>query len=236
MCTIVFAHGVFEGVACASNRDESYGREYALPGRRERRKGWVFAPRDEREGGTWIGFNDDGVFVTLSNLPVERDDARSRGALVDELLRSPTVEEARRVLRNSYDQHTYEGFNVVAASSDDCFVGINDDGLRLVEPGDGVHIVANTPFDDPGDKVRRVADAVPSPYLYDDARGWIDAVRPVLANHELGVCVHGEGRGTTSSNLVHVAPEADASYWAFADGAPCGTAYERVYPVSPKEL
>ncbi|MCX2818511.1 NRDE family protein [Haladaptatus sp. F3-133] len=230
MCTVVFAYGVFDGVAVASNRDESYGRSYSLPGRRQNADGWSFAPRDERAGGTWIGFNGEGVFVTLSNLPVERDDARSRGSLVDELLRAPSVEKAQRVLRNSYDRYTYEGFNVVVASSDDCFVGVNDSGLRTVEPDGGVHVVTNSPFDDPDEKARRVAEAVDDPRRYHTPIDWLDSVRPVLADHDLGVCVHGDGRGTTSSNLVYTAPQADGSYWLFADGAPCGTTYRRVFP------
>ncbi|MFP4188989.1 MAG: NRDE family protein [Halobacteriales archaeon] len=234
MCTIVFAYGVFDGFAVASNRDESYGREYALPGCRERTDGWVFAPRDERAGGTWIGFNANGVFVTLSNLPGEgggkRGGTRSRGALVDELLRALSVEEARRVLRNSYDRHEYEGFNVVVASPDDCFVGVNDGSLRFVEPDPGIGVVTNSPFDEPDDKALRVSEAVPEPHPNIDPVDWLDDMRPLLADHELGVCVHGDGRGTTSSNLVYSAPEPDGSYWLFADGAPCETSYGRVFP------
>ncbi|MDY6780913.1 MAG: hypothetical protein SV760_10340 [Halobacteria archaeon] len=44
------------------------------------------------------------------------------------------------------------------------------------------------------------------------------------------VCVHGDDRGTTSSNLVdlpHREPE-ESSYY-FADGKPCETEYERVF-------
>jgi uncharacterized protein with NRDE domain len=235
MCTIVFAYGIFDGVAVASNRDESYGRAYAVPGRREYADGWLFAPRDERAGGSWIGFNHEGVFVTLSNLPEERDSARSRGVLVDELLRTPSVDEARRVLRDSCDRHAYEGFNVVVASSEDCFVGVNHDGLRVVEPDDGVHVVTNSPFDDSDEKARRVAESVPEPRNLNPV-DWLDATRPVLADHDSGVCVHGDGRGTTSSNLVYTASEPEASYWLFADGAPCRTSYGRVFPGPGKEF
>jgi uncharacterized protein with NRDE domain len=234
MCTIAFAYGVFDGVAVASNRDESYGRGYALPGRRDRPRGWLFAPRDERAGGTWVGFNDDAVFVTLSNLPVRRDDARSRGALSDELLRASSVGEARRVLRSSYERHTYEGFNVVVASPEDCFVGVNDGELRVVEADEGVSVVTNSPFDNPDQKARSVADALPDARAYTtDPYGWLDAARPLLADHSLGVCAHDGDRGTTSSNLVYVAPEPDESLWLFADGAPCASSYAPVFPSPP---
>ena len=225
MCTIIFAYGVFEGFALASNRDESYGRGFTPPKKRETEDGWVVAPRDERAGGTWIGFNDEGVVVTLSNLPVYDDKARSRGKLCDDLLRASTVENARSLLRDTYKTHDYEGFNVVVGSPDDCFVGINDGDLRLTEAEEGFNVVTNSPFDDPSTKTERVADVVPDPYAHETADDWLEATSPLLADHERNVCVHQEGRGTTSSNLLYVTPDARESSWLFADGHPCENSY-----------
>ena len=58
------------------------------------------------------------------------------------------------------------------------------------------------------------------------SRGWLDRAAGVLGDHEYGVCVHGDGFGTRSSSLVHVA-EAGVTY-EFADGPPCRTPFERV--------
>lgn len=238
MCTIIFAYGVFEGFALASNRDESYGRDFSPPEKRETEDGWIFAPRDERAGGTWIGFNDEGVVVTLANLPVYYDEARSRGKLCDDLLRAPSVDEARDTLRETYARHDYEGFNVVVGSPDDCFVGVNDGELRVVEPDRGVNVVTNSAFDEPSTKAKGVADAVSDPSEHGAARSWLEAIRPLLADHDTGVCVHDEerGYGTTSSNLVYVVPDnhPHESLWLFADGAPCETEYETYTP--PKEF
>jgi uncharacterized protein with NRDE domain len=227
MCTIIFAHGVFEGFALASNRDESYDRSFSPPEKRETSDGWAAAPCDDRAGGTWMGFNDDGVVVTLANLPVYRDEARSRGKLCDDLLRASTVEEARSLLRETCACHVYEGFNVVVGSPDGSFVGVNDGDLRLIEADEGVNVVTNSAFDDPGKKAERVAEAVSSPYEHTTAEGWLEAMRPLLVDHERNVCVHDEEkrRGTTSSNLLYVAPDAHESTWLFADGAPCETEY-----------
>lgn len=227
MCTIIFAHGVFEGFALASNRDESYDRSFSPPEKRETGDGWVVAPRDEREGGTWIGFNDDGVVVTLANLPVYHDEARSRGKLCDDLLCASTVGEARSLLHETYARHEYEGFNVVVGSSEACFVGVNDGDLRVVGAEEGVNVVTNSAYDDPGKKAESVADAVPDPYAHETAEDWLEATRPLLADHERNVCVHDDenGRGTTSSNLLYVASDPRSSSWLFADGAPCGTEY-----------
>ena len=234
MCTIIFAHGVFDGFALASNRDESYERTFSPPEKRETEEGWVFAPRDDRAGGTWIGFNDDGIVVTLANLPVYYDEARSRGKLCDDLLRASTVEEARSLLRDTYATHDYEGFNVVVGSPDACFVGVNDGSLRLVEPDEGVNVVTNSPFDEPSKKAERVAEAAPEPYGHANAHDWLKETRSLLSDHEVGVCVHDDENryGTTSSNLLHVSSNPCDSSWLFADGAPCETPYERVFPAA----
>jgi uncharacterized protein with NRDE domain len=234
MCTIIFAYGVFDGFALASNRDEAYGRGFTPPERRETEDGWVVAPRDERAGGTWIGYNDDGLVVTLANLPVYYDEARSRGKLCDDLLRASTVEEARNLLHETYATHDYEGFNVVVGSPDACFVGVNDGDLRIVEAEEGVNVVTNSAFDDIGEKAKTVADAVPDPYGHVNAHDWLEATRPLLADHERNVCVHDDENryGTTSSNLLYVAPNPRDSSWLFADGAPCETPYEKMFPAA----
>lgn len=225
MCTIIFAHGVFEGFALASNRDESYGRRFTPPEKRETNDGWVVAPRDERAGGTWIGFNDDGVVVTLANLPVYDDEARSRGRLCDDLLRASSVNEARDILRDTYARHDYEGFNVVVGSHDACFVGVNDGELRVVEPDEGVNVVTNSAFDDPGKKASSVAAELPHPEEFATQEDWLDETKAVLSSHDPEVCVHDESRGTTSSSLVSVYENpADASF-LFADGHPCTNPY-----------
>jgi len=245
MCTIIFAHGVSEGFAVASNRDEEYGRDFSPPSLVETDEGWYVAPQDDREGGTWLGYNDAGVVVTLSNLPVSpsdvpEDELRSRGKLVVDLLRARSVEVALEELRASFEHHEYAGCNIVVGSSRDCFVGVNEadgEGARLVRPSEGVGVVTNSPFDDPSGKALSVAEAAPSPSDHDDAHDWLDATRPLLASHEdPTVCVHDESndRGTTSSSLLYVPEYPRRASFRFADAPPCATEYVECTP--PKEF
>lgn len=227
MCTIVFAYDVYPEVVVASNRDEEYGRSFEPPERRSWGDGWVVAPVDSREGGTWLGFNDRGLLVTLANLPVYSvEETRSRGLLCRDVLGCGSVEEARRVVEESVAEHVYDGFNLVALSRDDGFVAVQDTTeLDFHEPS-GFEVVTNSRFDEPDEKAGRVREKLP---YAGSAEGWLEEMRPLLRDHDAGVCAHHDGRGTTSSNLVLLREPPESSSYRFAEGAPCESEYEELF-------
>ncbi|MDY7081760.1 MAG: NRDE family protein [Halobacteria archaeon] len=243
MCTIILANGVFESrdgdVVIAANRDEEYGRGFQPPVREETQDGWIVAPRDTREGGTWMGVNSHGLAVGLSNIYKSGEDGpyeinadaetRSRGLLCDDVLHEKTLKDARRLIDESVaDNHNhYSGFNLLVASPEGAFVAVHDDAdsLRFADLKRGLHVLTNSPADEPDDKSRAVLEAVPP--TDDGIETWIDDVKPLLADHYLEVCRHDEenARGTTSSSILTVG--SDPIYY-FANGAPCETEYERM--------
>ncbi len=227
MCTIAFAYDVYPGVVLASNRDEEYGRSFEPPGRRSWGDGWVVAPLDDREGGTWLGFNDRGLLVTLANLPVSSvEETRSRGLLCRDVLGCGSVEEAWGFVEDSVVEQDYDGFNLVALSREDGVVAVHDtEDLDLYEPS-GFEVVTNSRFDEPDEKAREVRGILPDAVSAED---WLEGMRPVLRDHDVGVCAHHDERGTTSSNLVVVREPVERSTYRFADGAPCESEYEEVF-------
>src|SRR5690349_17969999 len=111
MCTILAALGVWEEtpLVIAANRDEALDRPASEP------RVWpagevadrvVLAPRDLRAGGTWLGLNDAGLFVGITNRRAPADPTRrSRGDIVFEALGAADHRDARaRVL--ALDAHT----------------------------------------------------------------------------------------------------------------------------------
>ena len=227
MCTIAFAYDVYPEVVVASNRDEEYGRSFEPPARRDWGDGWVVAPVDRREGGTWLGFNGHGLVVTLANLPVYSvEETRSRGLLCRDVLGCGSVDEARGVVERSFVDHGYDGFNLVVLSRQDGFVAVHDTvDLELYEPS-GFEVVTNSRFDEPDEKARKVREKLPDA---GSAEGWLTEMQPVLRDHEADVCAHHDGRGTTSSNLVVVREPVEESSYRFADGAPCESEYEKLF-------
>lgn len=243
MCTLVIAWDAFAGapVVVAANRDEAVDRPASPPARREGPPG-VVAPRDERAGGTWIGYNDAGVFAGLSNRWNEGDLAgeRSRGLLVDDALAHDDAASAVRAVEDAVIAHEYDGFNLVIAD-DSAAVLLGWDGrLSVADLGPGVHVVMNAGYDDTfhavperpeaaatqaesAAKVREALALRPD----ETPEAWLDRAADVLGDHDYGVCVHRDGYGTRSSSLIALRSDGSTTY-RFADGPPCVTPYEDV--------
>ncbi|SMO78951.1 NRDE family protein [Halorubrum cibi] len=245
MCTLTLAWRVFPEapVALAANRDESLSRASEPPTVRgdDRR---FLAPRDAEAGGTWIGVNDAGVVVAVTNrwLEDDREGDRSRGLLVEDCLRDPSAESAARAVEQEIADREYDGFNLVIADDAAAFLLSHDGGLTVTRLDPGIHVVGNvggvvngeTRFAIPGRRAdfgeerassaRRIAGVlVPEPGETGDA--WLDRASDVLADHGYGACLHGDGYGTRSHTRILTGPDPAV---AFADGPPCETSVEPV--------
>ncbi|WP_181687124.1 NRDE family protein [Halorhabdus salina] len=242
MCTLVLAWQVFADVpvAVAANRDEATDRPAQPP------TVWgtnpaILAPRDESAGGTWFGYNEHGVLAAITNRwlddgpPAER----SRGLLVKDALDTETAEKAARTVERAVDRTSYDGFNLVVAD-DRAALLLEWDGslsVRTLDPG--VHVVVNVGADgryqipafratsgrEQAENANKLQTALqPTPGESGDE--WLDRAASVIADHEYGVCVHGDGFGTRSSSLVQLG-DGGRTYW-YAGGPPCETEYQRV--------
>lgn len=240
VCTLVLAWQALSDapVVVAANRDEVLDRPASPPGLREGPPRYV-APRDDEAGGTWIGYNEHGLFVGLSNRWSESDltGERSRGLLVDDLLHAEDADAAAALLETAVAGTVYEPFNVVVADAKQAIVFAWDGVLSLDELTPGVHAVLNAGWDDRFegstgreeavlrqiDSARRLREHL-AVRDGETAEDWLGRARVALADHEFGVCVHRDGYGTRSSSLIALYADGGSSY-AFADGPPCETAY-----------
>jgi uncharacterized protein with NRDE domain len=226
VCTLILAWRVFEDapIAVAANRDELVDRPSSPPAVSDGALRYV-APRDEEAGGTWIGVNERGVFVGITNRRTDVEGERSRGRLVLDALAEPTAADAVAAVEREVGERTYAGFNLVIADAADAALLEWDGDLARTDFDPGVHVVVNDGFDDGDEKSRRIRDAA-RPEPDESAAGWRERVTPVLRDHDLGACVHRDGFGTRSSSLVTVG-DGGVGWW-FADGPPCETDHRRV--------
>lgn len=238
MCTLIAAWQVFEEapVCVAANRDEAFGRPSTPPTVRGNDPK-IVAPRDEEAGGTWLGYNEAGVLVAITNRWVDGDGERSRGLLVDDALSEPTARAAIDRVQAELDAREYAPFHLLAADAENCLLIEWGDVRRVTDLDPGVHAVVNVGFDgewfvppmrpeagrQQATNTERIRDEL-QPRDGETAAMWTRRAGAVLGDHEFGACIHGDGFGTRSSSLVRLG---DERVFEFADGPPCETPFER---------
>ncbi|MHC4224862.1 MAG: NRDE family protein [Planctomycetota bacterium] len=202
----------------AANRDEIYARPFCAPRR------WVadtpfWAPRDEEEGGSWLGINELGLMAAITNrslLPVQPN-RPSRGHLVTGVLGFGALNEAREWVERELRSAPRNAFQLFAAQGEKAFLCRGGpDGDDLKDLAAGIHVLSNLHEPD------EIDFGLPP-----DA-GW-EEIRPILCDTDprlprgLRVCKRTDWRGTVASALIE-----PRRRFLFADGPPDETDYSPV--------
>ena len=160
MCLIVFAWQVIPGMPliAAANRDEFYDRP-SISANWWKDHPNVYAGRDLKAGGTWLGITREGRFAAITNIraPSERrTDAPSRGQLVADFLTGAMTPEAY-IAGLASRAAQYNGFNLLVGDANRLVWYSNraDDPRsgRPLEPG--IYGLSNATLDTPWPKVIR---------------------------------------------------------------------------------
>jgi len=238
MCTLIALHRCVPGLSLviAANRDEYLDRPSEGPALRPGPAGPLVAPRDVREGGTWLGVNGTGLFAGVTNRPAPAPDPgrRSRGLLVLDALGAGSAAQAARALE-ALPVGAYNPFNLLVADGEDAFVATYREEVKVRALQPGVHVIGNA---DPGERAvpklaRLLADAERAAAA--GADGVLDALAALCRRH-VGcenpleeTCIHTPLYGTRSSTLLAVG--GGRSSLRYADGPPCGSDYEDFTPL-----
>lgn len=161
MCLIVFAWQVVPGapLVAAGNRDEFFERPSA-PAQWWDDQPQIYAGRDLRGGGTWMGISRNGRFAAVTNVRdprSKRDDAPSRGELVaDYLVDEASPEEYLERLSTRANQ--FNGFNLLIGDRSKLvwYSNAAQDDQRNGRPlAPGIYGLSNGLLDTPWPKVVR---------------------------------------------------------------------------------
>ena len=232
MCTLILGYeaGEGSGLWVAANRDERYGRPAIPPFLWPKSKIRILAPRDELAGGTWIGFNAEGVFAGITNRfgAMAIPDSPSRGDLVLRALECQSADEARAFFQ-AFETHLYSGFNLVVVDRRSAFVMESEGSIRELRTlGAGIHIVTERSFGKGGEpREARVRSGIADPLDMDD-------MRQLLSIHSEGfgdgTCVHLDelDYGTRSSMIVRLDDSWSIESAHFAEGHPCRASFRDV--------
>ena len=195
MCVLICR--VADRPLLAANRDEVYARPFTAP------RVWVadtpfWAPRDEEEGGTWIGVNQEGLVVGVTNrskLP-ESPGLASRGLLVTGMLARASLDlafewlmaELRRSPRNPCQVAGFQGAR-------GRLIRTGPEGVEARDLKPGFHVLSNLHEPDELDF------ALPEEPSWDRLRAILSDTSPRLPGG-YAVCKHAGWRGTVASSFI----------------------------------
>ncbi len=240
MCTIVIAVSMWTQapLVIAANRDEDLHRPSEPPTVRDNDGVLILAPRDVRGGGTWLGVNAFGVFAGLTNrfTASPNPDARSRGQLVLDALRSSSASDAADAVSLSPPK-VHNPYHLVVADTSSAHLVWND-GRKLsrhrLQPG--IHVVTERSLGAaPTERLELLARMVRP--LSNATLPNLGTWRRILAHREEaaleGVNVLDAARnyGTRSSTVVQLSDDPQRLAFFHAPGPPDETPYE---PLSTK--
>ncbi len=161
MCLILLAwqtHPDFP-LLVAANRDEFHDRPTQAA------HWWpdeprIYAGRDLRAGGTWLGITRNGRFAALTNIRAplrQQRDTRSRGEIVAAALRAQHIDAF--LLDIERTAHQYNGFNLLVGDRETLW-HLNSEQARADRVAPGIHALSNASLDTPWPKVIRGANAL----------------------------------------------------------------------------
>src|SRR6058998_2555702 len=208
------------------NRDESSMRPADPPAVLDGTP-MIVAPRDRKAGGTWLGASGAGLVVALSNRRGRTSPiARSRGQLVLEALRQPSVAGVDVFLQREVREHEYNYWNLLAASRKELRFFRYDGELGMNRGHGGLNVLTNEGGNVATDpKVQFIQGLLAKTSL--DPGAMIPALQRALRTHVsgpggVGLCVHGQGGGTVSSMILGLSnADPGENILLYANGPPC---------------
>jgi uncharacterized protein with NRDE domain len=237
MCLLTAIHQTLPGcpLLLFGNRDEQRSRTSLSPQiATDERSGvqWL-AGTDAKASGTWLGINEYGLVVAVTNRPEFHSSrpSRSRGLLCRDLLACEAVGEAVTEAERQLRSETYSGCNLLLFSGEAAAVIEVGDGFFVDELPPGIHIFGNGPPNDAGDaRIRRVRDELAPLSVDVPLDHWLNEARNLCGLHDRdankSVCRHGVEWGTVSSTIIAVTSNIKNARYLYSDGLPCETPFD----------
>jgi hypothetical protein len=229
MCLVALFYRAVEDapVIVGANREEFYARGGEPPQLFDGEVRLV-GGRDPVAGGTWLGVNEFGVLVAVTNRrrSEKPKELRSRGLLLRDMLHCATAAAASDLAQQELGRDRYDGCNFLVADVHSAAVLHGGDWLRVRTLPPGLHVLANGDVNDASDRrVRHVLDWLGG-RSYGCADHCVSALREVCGQTgDPPVCFRLEQRGTVSSSILVLRPALAHGTYLHAQGPPDRTPY-----------
>jgi uncharacterized protein with NRDE domain len=224
-------------ILVAANREEAYDRPTLLPSIQPG-KPRVLSGVDAQAGGTWLGVNQNGLFVGAANRPKFFSPAtpRSRGLLCRDLLRANSARHAVDMAMEELTANKYEGVNFIIADAESGWAVHGGDDPHVCELDEGLNIISAYDLNDARDERQKLARRLLTLQTLDSAVKFLAVAskafaRPPAAPGRPGMVVQGGERGTVSSTLIALGKKPRDAIFQYANGAPDQARYEDYSPL-----
>lgn len=221
----------------AANREEAFHRP-ALAPHLQPGEPRVVCGIDQTAGGTWLGVNQHGLLVAVTNRPKRLVPAapRSRGLVCRELLMAISASEAHRRGIEILESDACAGCNFLFVDSSQGWVIHAGDVLESIVLSPGLHLLSNGDLNAPHDGRLNRVRGLWREELAGDANGFVAWGEQVCRlgpgpAGEPPIVLRKEGRGTVSSSLVVVTPTTSEATYRHASGPPDRVPYLDFSPV-----
>ena len=224
-------------VLVAANRDERYDRGSTLPSIQSG-KPRVLCGIDEDAQGTWLGVNQNGLFVGVCNrrkvMPTFI--SRSRGLLCLDMLRADSAQAAVDLCLEEVMTGKYNGANFICADGDGGWAVHAGDDVNAVPLIEGLNIIANRDLNDAGDARCEMARRLLTLQTLDSPVKFLAIAskvfsRPPSAEGRPSIVKRGADKGTVSSTLISLGKKPRDAIYQYATGAPDRTRHEDFSPL-----
>ncbi len=241
MCLLSVVYRQLPGcpILMLANREESPLR-LALPPRlvscHGTRAAWM-GGIDQQARGTWLGMNQSGIVVAVSNRDKVNEPSapRSRGLLVRDLLECVSAEAALETAYRELRTDAYAGCNILVLTGEEGVVFEAGDEFKTNPLKPGIHTIANHSLNDLSDgRIDRVQTELSRVVNKEDRLGeLIVAARRICGLHAVdrkpAICQHDSDdvarRQTVSSSIIAVTDDVAESQYHYAAGRPCITPF-----------
>jgi len=219
-------------ILVASNREEFYDRQ-SQPPRIQSGKPRVMCGIDRRAGGTWLGVNQYGLLVAVTNRnkAVVSPEPRSRGLLCRDLLGLRNAAEAASYAARELGTGNYAGANYICVDANHGAVVYGGNNTEVVELQPGLHIFTNGNMDDCNDHRQQFVRRLLTLHSLASAVTFLAVASKTFSRKpdssgRRGVIRSGDDYGTVSSTLISLSARPQNAVYQYAPGAPCDVAYD----------
>ncbi len=239
MCLLAIQYRVVpeSPILVAANREEFFDRRSLSPSIQSG-KPRILCPTDQRNGGTWLGVNQHGVFVGICNRrtlePLGSN--RSRGLLCKESLRGMSAQSALNRALDEMTKHQFEACNLVIADREVGFVIHHETENEILEMQSGLNIIGARNLNDPRDERVQLANRLLTLQTLDSPVKFLAVASKVFARTpaptgRASMVLRGADYGTVSSTLIALGPKPRDAIYQYADGPADEARYEDYSPL-----